>query len=160
MPTIKVAKAFTLTLEPKPLGESTDVAGKPVTVYQGEPDKLRFTPGEHEVEQAIADHWYVKTHLEGAVEHHPQRLLYQQAAEQAGQQARGTSQPIVQHSIPGEGASEVMSRSGEVPEGAHYFAGAPQVDRPMPGEGGPGEPGIGYLPPAPPKARAQHKRGE
>lgn len=47
MPTIRVAKAFNLLRDHG----------------QG---RVRFEPGEHEVESDIASHWYTRQHLEGA----------------------------------------------------------------------------------------------
>lgn len=176
MATIRVARAFTLTLDPKPLGESKDMAGKSVTVYQGEPDKLTFPPGEHEVPDDIAEHWFVQAHLEGAVEQNPQFVLYQQGAALAAQSARRGAQMGVQQTIgqPPETAiadpslpmeerkqaaedyaarqqkvmPEAASRSGLVADDAHYFAGKPQEDRAMPGRE-PQAPGVSFLGSAP-----------
>src|SRR4051812_25055428 len=185
MATIRVARAFTLTLDPKPLGESKDMAGRPVTIYQGEPDKLTFMPGEHEVEDAVAEHWFVRPHLEGAVEETPQFVLYQQGAAQAAQWARQGAQMGVQQTIgqPPETAipdpalpmeqrkqaaedyaapqqkevPEVASRSGTVPEGSHYFAGKAQEDKPLPGHE-PQAPGVSFLGGAPTPHQPAPKR--
>jgi hypothetical protein len=176
MATIRVARAFTLTLDPKPLGESKDEAGRPVTIYQGEPDKLTFMPGEHEVPDDVAAHWFVQAHLEGAVQDNPQFAPYQQGAALAAQWARQGAQMGVQQTIgqPPETAipdvalpmeerkqaaedyaarqqkevPEVASRSGTVPEGSHYFAGKAQEDKPLPGHE-PQAPGVSFLGSAP-----------
>lgn len=161
MPTIRVAKPFTLSLDPQPLGQGQDEGGRQVTVYQGEPEKRRFDVGEHDVPDEIAAHWFVKAHLEGAVEQQPQHMLYQQAvplAEQAARQPQRIQQPPEVDGIPPADVprgAPVASRGGEVQPGAHYFAGQPQVDKPAPGQ----EPGVGFLPPSPPKPK-QPKKGE
>jgi hypothetical protein len=36
---------------------------KPFLLTHGDATERRFTAGVHEVEDAIADHWYVKMHL-------------------------------------------------------------------------------------------------
>ena len=52
MPTIRVAKRFTLQTR----GE------------RGMPKMVAFEVGDHDVEAAIADNWFVKAHLVGAAE--------------------------------------------------------------------------------------------
>jgi hypothetical protein len=118
MPVIKVVKSFLL---PSP-----------------EAGLLHYGVGEFEVDEATAEHWYVRAHLEGYVEPPPKPggLGYAQAALDAEQAVR-RDLPMATMTQPRPplppGTIEVASRSGMVPEGAHYFAGQPQVDKPMPG---------------------------
>lgn len=73
MPTIKVAKPFTLQLSPPPADPPpTEIPhdggevppGSPV--LSGPTEKLFFpAPGEYEVDDDVAEHWYTKMHLEG-----------------------------------------------------------------------------------------------
>jgi hypothetical protein len=169
MPVIHVVKPFTLSLDPKPLGQGQDEGGREVTVFQGEPEKRVFGIGEHDVDDSIANHWYVRAHLEGAVEHNPQHVLYAQGAALAEQRVRQQiiQPPGTEVSDPGVPMQQrveaaqfaAMSRSGEVSPGAHYFAGQPQVDRPLPGHE-PQAPGVAFMPPSPPAKRTGKKGDE
>jgi hypothetical protein len=74
---IKVAKPFMLQMPPpqpdaapklkeRPHGGGPVPEGAPV--YQGLNELLYFpAPGEYEVDQEVADHWYTQMHLEGYV---------------------------------------------------------------------------------------------
>ncbi len=66
--TIVVHTPFTLRLE-----------GDPVMSAHGLAGVIPFAPGEHEVEQAIADHWFVKHHADPKP---PQRALNEAIAQQ------------------------------------------------------------------------------
>ena len=55
MPTIQVAKHFRLQLDPSD-------AQKNEAVPQGE--FIDFAPGAHDVSDAVANHWFVKSHLQ------------------------------------------------------------------------------------------------
>jgi hypothetical protein len=66
--TIVVHTPFTLRLE-----------GDPVMSAHGLAGVIPFTPGEHEVEQAIANHWFVKHHADPKP---PQRALNEEIAQQ------------------------------------------------------------------------------
>lgn len=66
--TIVVHTKFTLRLE-----------GDPVMSAHGLAGVIPFEPGEHEVEQAIADHWFVKHHADPKP---PQRALNEAIAQQ------------------------------------------------------------------------------
>ena len=127
--------------------------------------KLYYSAGEHEVEDAVADDWYVKAHLAGFTEPPPSRgtLQYAQAMLNTEQAVRRNqpSPPINQPLAPlPPDVVAVASRSGAVPEGAHYFAGGPQEDKPLPEQSATG-PQISFFgtptpaPPATPPAPAR-----
>jgi hypothetical protein len=75
MPVIKVAKPFMVQLAGPPVdppptqrphGGGEVPAGTPVLL--GGTEMLYFPePGEYEVDQDVADHWYTQAHLEGYV---------------------------------------------------------------------------------------------
>jgi hypothetical protein len=68
MATIKVAKQFMLQRDPQPVeGRTAWIGDKEVPVLAA-PELLLFNPGEYEVEDDIANHWYVLPHLEGYVD--------------------------------------------------------------------------------------------
>jgi hypothetical protein len=118
MPKIKVVRAFTHT------------------TAEG---KLHYTPGEYDVDDAIAEDWYVQAHLEGYQEPVPApgTMQYAQAvlnAEQAVRRAQPAGPPTQPPAPLPPDVVRVATRSGNVPEGAHYFAGGPQVDKPLPGQ--------------------------
>ena len=106
---------------------------------EGGAPPLHYAPGEYEVDEAVAEHWFVKAHLEGFVEPEPrqgtaqyaQAMLNVEQAVRRNLPAPSTNQP--QAPLPPD-VVHVASRSGTVPDGAHYFAGAPQEDKPMPGQ--------------------------
>jgi hypothetical protein len=137
MPIIHVAKRFTLQMQ------CIDAEGKPA---EGEPLKLDFTPGDWEVTEEIANHWFVLPHTVGYIEPGPIRGTPQYAeqalkAQQAARQTVGVQKlgqpaaPIPPEVVPADSHPQVASRSGMVSEGAHYFAGRPQEDKPIPGSG-------------------------
>jgi hypothetical protein len=119
MPTIKVAKPF---------------------IHTTESGKRHYSLGEHDVDDDVAEDWYVKAHLEGAPTPAPARgsMQYAQAMLNTEQAVR-RNLPTAQISQPPAplppDVVQVASRSGMVPEGAHYFAGGPQEDKPLPGQG-------------------------
>ena len=59
-------------------------------LFPTEAGLLHYDVGEYEVDDATADHWYVKAHLEGYVEPPPKigTLAYAQAALNAEQAVR------------------------------------------------------------------------
>jgi hypothetical protein len=105
---------------------------------EGEPTRY-YEPGEYEVDDATADHWFVRAHLEGYVQPEPAQgtFGYAQAKLNAEQAVRRTDLPAMTSTQPrapiSPEAIKVASRSSMIPEGAHYFAGGPQEDKPMPG---------------------------
>lgn len=139
MPTIEVVKAFTLQMDPPQIGEQPDpkdpTGEKKVPVY-GQSEKLRFVPGLYDVSDEVADHWYTKAHLRDYVPPPPAPGTHQ-FAQEALLAAQGVRmmQPVHQQGqapAPLGDDVRVMQRSGTVPEGAHYFAGQPQEDKPLP----------------------------
>jgi hypothetical protein len=177
MPTVNVVKPFTLQLDPPVLGTEPDTQKDPTgelklmrNIY-GQSDKIRFELGTYEVTEEIASHWYMKAHLAG-YEPPPPAPGTHQFAQEALLAAQGVrmAQPV---SMQGQAPAalpddvRVASRSGTVAEGSHYFAGAPQEDKPlapntvMP----PGEPRTETEDPAllgskpPPRGGHHHKGG-
>jgi hypothetical protein len=117
MPLINVVRGFTHTTE----------AGK-----------LRYEPGEYDVDEATAEDWFVKAHLEGFVDPMPARgsTQYAQAmlnTEQAVRRAQPVGPPTQPPAPLPPDVVMAASRTGLVSEDAHYFAGKPQVDKPLPG---------------------------
>jgi hypothetical protein len=115
--------------------------------------KLFYAVGEYDVDEAIADDWYVKAHLEGCAEPDPARgsAQYAQAmlnTEQAVRKAEPVAVSIQPHAPLPPDVMQVASRTALVPEGAHYFAGKPQEDKPLPGQDEAG-PRISFLSSAP-----------
>ena len=118
MPMINVAKPFILTL----------ATGK--TYYE---------PGEQEVDAEVAEHWFTQAHLVGFEEPPPPRgsQQYAQAAlntEQAVRLAEPVSGNLQPPAPLPPDVERAASRTGLVPDGAHYFAGQPQTDKPLPTE--------------------------
>lgn len=113
--TIVVHTPFTLRLE-----------GDPVMSAHGLTGVIPFAPGEHEVEQAIADHWFVKHHADPKP---PQRALNEVIAQQhadmmreqlaavvtAAPQSLATEQPLVLETqdLPGLATAEAPVLSTE-----------------------------------------------
>jgi hypothetical protein len=118
MPTISVAKAFTLQLEPKQIGVEKDKDGKETPLYAQEGERLRFDKGVYDVPDWVAAHWYVLPHLDGYVEPPPRPEMadYVQRVEQASQAARNSV-----------AVEEVKQRPPPLPPGvqsaASFFAG-------------------------------------
>lgn len=119
MPIITVVKAFTL---------ATEGGGK-----------LHYTPGEYEVDDATAEHWFVQAHLAGFVEPMPEPGTAQYAQRMLNvEQAVRNATPVAPNLQPPApllpDVVRVASRTGLVPEDTHFFAGGPQEDKPMPGQ--------------------------
>ena len=73
MATVKVVKPFMLQLDPKQIGEQPDPqnADKKLPVF-GPSEKKFFPVGTYDnVPDEVANHWYVKMHLEGYEEPAP-----------------------------------------------------------------------------------------
>lgn len=139
MPNITVARPFTLQMDPPVVGYEKGPADKENETTKpiyGTPDKWRFVPGTYDVSEEIANHWYTKAHLVGFEPPAPAAGTHQFAQESllAAQGVR-MMQPVSQQGqTPAPLPDDVkVMRPGEMPEGAHYFAGQPQEDKPMPG---------------------------
>ncbi len=98
---------------------------------------LHYDPGEYDVDEDTASHWFVQAHLEGYQEPEPSMAnpAYSQiklAMEQAVRQPVAAPARMEQPRAPlPPNVIHATSRNGAVPEGAHYFAGQPQVDKPL-----------------------------
>jgi hypothetical protein len=67
MPTIFVVKPFMLQMDPVII-KTKDPMNPNNEIEQALPSEMhRFAVGVHEVDDAIANHWYVKAHLKGYV---------------------------------------------------------------------------------------------
>ena len=118
MPMIKVVKGFLLPAEG---------------------GTMHYAPGEYDVDEATANHWFVQAHLEGFVEPPPRQGTPQYAQAMLNvEQAVRRAQPVGPSTQPAAALPpdvvHVASRSGMVPEGAHYFAGQPQEIKQLPDE--------------------------
>ena len=143
MPTINVAKAFTYQHDPEQTGTRYDEKlGKDVPMFAAMGHQQRFTVGQHEVTEAVANHWYVRAHLEGYVSPGPvpgQADFAQQQALAAQAARNGTSvEAQMAKPAPVPPNVEVMHTTGEVPPDAHYFAGGRQPEPQQPA-------GVSYL---------------
>ena len=116
--------------------------------------KLYYAVGEYDVDEAVASDWFVQAHLAGYEEPMPPRGSAQYAqrmlnTEQAVRRATPVNGGSLQPPAPlPPDVERVASRTGLVPEGAHYFAGQPQEDKPMPGTNESG-PRVSFLAPSP-----------
>jgi len=167
MPMIHVVREFRFQSETTVIPAKFNDHGvvvQPEQVTKGE--ILRYVPGVYEVSEAMASHWYIQPFLDGYIPTAPpppntplyatQVALAQQAVRMATPVSAQMARPA-QDDVPQAAPAKVASRSGMVAEGSHYFAGEPQVDRPMPGQ----EPGVSWGPGvvgavpqhAPPKAQ-------
>lgn len=144
MPQIHVAKTFNYNPPAIHLPATQDT---PEQFRHRGNDKLTFYAGQsYDVPDEIAGNWYVKCHLvgyAGPVEAPRAPFTAAQQEAWARQQARAAT-PIAQLGQPPapqppdtkDAPAVVASRSGMVSEDAVYFAGGPQVDKPLP-SGGP-----------------------
>lgn len=138
MPTIHVVKKFTFQHNPHQTGSYIDEkTQKEVPVYALEGEREIFTPGFYEVSEAVANHWYVRAHLEGFVDPLPQTGApdYAQKAAFAAKAARnGTSME--------EAAPPPAPEPPGTTPAKHYFAGQAIEDKDPPQTpswmGGPG----------------------
>jgi hypothetical protein len=101
----------------------------PTTPEAIEGEKQFFGVGEHEVAEHIAEHWYVKHHLEGFVDPLPVlgQADYAQKMLTAARAARNTTS-----------VADAQPPPAPLPPGVtpapetHYFAGTKQEDAPLP----------------------------
>jgi hypothetical protein len=171
---VNIIKAFMFQHPPRIVMEAKydPDSGKmvePERTVEGE--KVWFDPGIYDLPEEVAGHWMIRAHTEG-YRPPPPDIGSPQYAQQAAlaQQAVRMMQPVTrqgQQPAPLPPGVSVASRSGMVSDGAHYFAGNPQVDRPLPGSEGPQGaiswgPGVVGVPqshaasPSPPNSASPH----
>jgi hypothetical protein len=133
MPIVRVARRFTLQLDPVQIGEAPDQAGKMVPVF-AEARKIEFLPGTYDLPEEIADHWYLKANLEGYVPPEPADGTMQYAEKMLRvEQAVRMTEPVEEQGQ--KPADTPMPPGVERATPVHYFAGQPMPEPPL--QGGP-----------------------
>ncbi len=119
--TIVVHTPFTLRLE-----------GDPVMSAHGLQGVIPFEPGEHEVEQAIADHWFVKHHADPKPAQRLQvEILAQQQADLQAERLEQSADQVthnpaeLQAEPPADAGGEIADQPAQSAEPAHAPAPAP-----------------------------------
>jgi hypothetical protein len=99
---VRVVKRVMITHEPRQIGETKDADGTVLPIFETMPAQTVYEPGEYDVTQETADHWYFKAHLEGFVppppplgsDQYAQRaLMAEQATRQGEPQAEAAQEP-------------------------------------------------------------------
>jgi hypothetical protein len=99
---VRVVKRVMITHEPRQIGETKDADGKVLAIFETMPAQTVYEPGEYDVTQETADHWYFKAHLEGyqpppppiGSDQYAQRaLMAEQATRQGEAQAEAVQTP-------------------------------------------------------------------
>lgn len=135
---INVVKAFTFQHDPVKTGTRRDEkTGEELPVFAAVGEMQPFAVGRHEVSEAVAEHWYVKAHLEGYVNPPPQvgqpDFLQQQLL--ASQAARDGVSMEEAAPKPAPPLIEVMQSGSNIPQDSVYFAGKKQPEQPTPATG-------------------------
>lgn len=114
MPTIHVARGF---------------------VFNHGDRREEFPPGDHDVPEEVASHWFTQAHLVGVAEPAPLEPSYEEKLERAlaavhnADPTKNPGPPVVESN-----AVELLHQPGSVDPRARYFAGKEQVDRLLPGQ--------------------------
>jgi hypothetical protein len=131
MAIVRIAKRFTLQLDPKQIGEAADENGKMVPVY-AEARRIEFLPGTYDIaDPEITEHWYLKCHLEGYEEppipdgtaQYAQKMLNVEQAVRMAEPVEDQGQKPADTPMP-QGVERAVP--------VHYFAGQPIPDQQQP----------------------------